>query len=189
MSKFENIRDLLNKFYNGETSLSEEDKLTAFFEKEELPEDLLEEKNVFLSFRDASSSIEIPDDLDHKILSNLMDVKEKESRGKRITLFSLSGLAAGLLIMLSVYMGFLRNNSNKQLAKYEIEDPEIAYKEIVNTLNYVSDKWNRGAGELNTLNNINKGMKSIQPINKISSGSRELNLLGKLRSAESVRIQ
>mgnify|MGYP005857200843 CR=1 FL=1 len=189
MDKLENIRDLLNKFYSGQTSLSEEDKLIAFFEKEEVPEDLLEEKNVFLSFRDASSSIEIPDDLDDKIMSNLMDIKENENRGKRISLISLSGLAAGLLIILSVYLGFLKNNSNNQLSQYELEDPEIAYQEIVNTLNYVSDKWNRGAVELKTLNNINKGMNSIQPINKISSGSRELNLLGKLRSAEHVKVQ
>lgn len=43
---------LLDSFYKGETSLEEEEKLYAFFEKAELDADRLEEREVFMILYD-----------------------------------------------------------------------------------------------------------------------------------------
>lgn len=191
MNKLKHIKKLIEKFYNGDTSIAEESELMEFFSgREDIPEELLEDKYVFTSMNNANKGIDVPPGLDERIIASLNKAEASESRGKRITLFSLSGLAAGLLIILSVYLGIVRNgNHEKQLAQYTIEDPEEAYTEIKRTLEFVSEKWNEGTGELKSLDNVNKSMKSLQPMNKLSSGSKELNLLGNLRRTEDIQIQ
>lgn len=190
MDKLSHIKELIEKFYAGETSLEEEAQVSAFFREGEIPGELLEHKSMFLMMDEALGVPEVPENLDDKILSRIEKAEQEESKGKRLTFYSLSGLAAGLLIILSVYLGLLRDHSmNDQLSQYAVEDPAIAYEEIKKTLEFVSAKWNEGTGELQNLNSINRSMESIQPIQKLSSGSKELNLLGNLRRTEDLRIQ
>ncbi|MCF8224983.1 MAG: hypothetical protein K9J30_03805 [Bacteroidales bacterium] len=190
MDKLTYIRKILKKFYEGNSSLEEEKELIEFFSENAVPDDLQADKEMFTSMIHLSEPVEIPDGLDERITKRLAKEEQNETRGRRITLFSLSGLAAGIIIILSVYMGFIRNgNQQGQLAQYTIEDPELAYEEIRKTLSFVSEKWNEGTGELQSLENISSGMKSISPLRKISSGSKELNLLGNLRRADEIKAQ
>ncbi|MDA3823435.1 MAG: hypothetical protein PF450_12610 [Bacteroidales bacterium] len=189
MDKLKHIENTLEKFYAGNSSLAEEKELEVFFKQESVPEHLKQDQELFFSMAASSEDVDIPLDLKEKIIESLDQAEKSESRVRRINLYSISGLAAGLLIILSVYLGFIRENSLDVADQYAIEDPDLAYLEAKRALEFISVYWNNGSSELQNLEQVNKGMKTISPIQKISSGSRELNLLGNLKKAENIKIQ
>ena len=61
------IRILLEKFYDGESTLEEENQLIIFFSSEDIPESLESDKKLFLSMKCKDSDIKVPDDLNDNI--------------------------------------------------------------------------------------------------------------------------
>ena len=189
MDKLKQIRDLLNRFYEGSTSKSEERELENFFLKaDKLPEEFLADRDLFRSMADLNEPVDVPSDLKEKLIDRLDTAARSESRTRRIGIYSLSGLAAGLLVLLSVYLGIFRDSHDQSIQQYAIEDPEIAYIETRKALEYISGKWNTGTSELDNLKQVNKGMETVSTIRKFSSGSRELNLLGNLEKADQIQM-
>ena len=189
MDKLKKIRNLLDRFYEGITSKSEERELEEFFLKEEkLPEEFLADRDLFRSMVDLKEPVDVPSNLKEKLIDRLDTEARSESRTRRIGIYSLSGLAAGLLVLLSVYLGIIRDSHDQSIQQYAIEDPEIAYVETKRAFEYISSKWNKGTSELENLQQVNKGMESVSTIRKFSSGSRELNLLGNLEKADQIQM-
>ena len=189
MDKLKHIRELLDRFYEGVTSKSEEMELENFFLKaEKLPEEFLADRDLFRSLTDLKVPVDVPSDLNKKLIGRLDTAAGSESRVRRIGIYSLSGLAAGLLVLLSVYLGIIRDSHEQSMQQYAIEDPEIAYVEARRALEYISGKWNTGTSELDNLQQVNKGMETVSTMRKFSSGSRELNLLGNLGKADQIQI-
>ena len=152
MDKLEYIKNLLDRFYSGGTSKSEEAELENFFmETNRLPEDLLADQELFRSMAGLKEPVEVPSDLNAKLIDRLDTAVRSESRVRRIGIYSFSGLAAGLLILLSVYLGIVREGHEQSIQQYAIEDPEIAYIEARKALEYISGKWNSGTSELENL--------------------------------------
>lgn len=189
MDRSNKIRELLEKYYEGNTSMAEEAELEAFLTGKDVPEEFSADRELFSSMAEIKQPVEIPEDLDQKIISKLDEAGKAETRVRRISIYSFSGLAAGLLIILGVYLGFIKDNQNDLVSQYAIEDPDKAYIEAKRALEYVSLKWNEGTSELNNLQQVNKTMETVSTIKKISSGSREINLLGNLKKADKIEIQ
>lgn len=189
MDKLKHIKELLDKFYEGATTMEEETELQSFFSNQRVPEELLADKELFTSMASAGEPIEVPAGLNDKIISGLREAERSESRARRINIYSFSALAAGLLIIFSVYLGFLREDRQQVMTQYAIEDPDRAYEEAKKALEYVSLKWNDATAELGNLKQVNKTIETVSTINKFSSGSRELNLLGNLKKADQIKLQ
>ncbi len=189
MDKLTHIKKLLSAFYEGNTTLSEEKELETFFSKANVPEELLADKELFLSIAASTEPVEVPADLNEQIIQTIDKAQHREVRLRRINLYSISGLAAGLLIIFSVYLGFIRESRVDVATQFAIEDPQEAYKETVKALEFISEKWNEGTSELKNLNEVNKTMKTMAPITKITSATKELNLLGNLKKAEKITLQ
>jgi hypothetical protein len=191
MESIERIRKMLERFYQGETNLEEEKWLEDYFSSMTVPEELLPDKELFQTFGISDHSIAIPKDLNKKILEAIDREERKELRTRRISLFSLSGLAAGLLVMIAVYLFFLRTDKPSLLASHQLtdtyDDPLAAYQEAKKALTYVSAKLNYGTDELKHVQKLSKTttdpLKSLSMINK---GSRELNLLGQLQLVKEI---
>ena len=99
---------LLNKYYNGETSLEEEMELR--FRVEEKMEHS-SERDIFGYFESESR---IPDNLEENIFSKL-EIKQKKGKTLRMGLLSIASSAAVLVILLTVFL----NSRNKRLAQME----------------------------------------------------------------------
>lgn len=189
MDRLKQIQELLEKFYEGNTERDEEIALKHFFEEEDIPTSLAADKELFTSMSALDQSIEVPAGLKSKIIGTLDQIERSEKRVRRISIYSLTGLAAGLILLFSVYLGFLKEEKNGPvIAQYTIDDPEIAYQEARKALELIAEKWNTGTSELKNLQQVNKGIETVNTFNKISSGSRELNLLGNLRKAEEIKF-
>jgi hypothetical protein len=189
MDKLKHIRELLQKFYDGESNRQEELELEAFFRKAEaLPEEFITDREFFASIDSLHQPVDVPENLRGKIIDRLAAEEGHESRRRRISIYSLSGLAAGMLIIFSVYLGLMRGSQSQDINQFAIKDPELAYEEAKKALVYISDKWNSGTAELTSLKQVNKGFETVSTMQKLSSGSRELNLLGNLQKAEALKL-
>lgn len=83
-----NIHQLIDKYFEGETSYREEEMLRTFFSTENVPEDLLKYKPIFDYF-----SLE-------KSISEAEAPKKRNTR--RIVLYALSAVASCALLVLSI---------------------------------------------------------------------------------------
>lgn len=99
--------DLLKKYYNGETSLEEENELKTQVLSEEL---VTIEKDVFGYYQNESF---VPDDLEESIFSKL-EGKQRKGKTLRMRMYSFVSAAAVILVILSIYIDF-RKTRNSQI--------------------------------------------------------------------------
>jgi len=189
MESLEEIRKMLERFYRGETTLEEERFLLEYFSSASVPEELLADRDLFRSMEPSGNFVTVPDSLNRKILEVIDRQEKKEVRTRRISVFALSGLAAGLLVVIAIYVGYFRVDQNVQLASSQItdtyNDPQDAYEEAKRTLSYVSAKLNTGTSELQYVKKITKTTSDpLKSLSKINKGSKELSLLGQLQRVE-----
>jgi hypothetical protein len=167
----EEARQLLEKYYNGESSLEEEERLKEFFCKDDIPEDLAPEKDIFKYFAQSSLIPEPSAGFENRIISTLEPADNKSIiTGRRRLYGIISGIAAGLLVLTSLY--FLFDNRNELEDTYS--DPEIAYVEAMRILYDVSERLNDGTKALESLNILeSETKKSIETLNKSASTIKE----------------
>ena len=191
MESIEKIKAILERFYKGDTTIEEERELQEYFRVHAVPEEMLPDKELFLSMETKPSDIEIPADLNAKILKAIDNAEHREVRTRRISIFSLSGLAAGLLILISVYLFYLKDSPDSMLAGNTLQetydDPMDAYEEVKKTLAYVSTKFNEGTNELKYVKQVNRTVGTLQPLTFISKGNKEVRLLQQLEKAQDIR--
>ena len=147
---------------------------------------MLADQELFRAFEGKEESIIVPPGLNQKILTGIDREEKKSIRTRRISLYSISGLAAGLLALIAVYVFFLRTDAPAMLSSNQgidtYEDPMVAYEEAKRTLAYVSGKLNSGTSEIKHLQQATQSAADpLKSLSKINKGSRELVLLGELQ--------
>ena len=190
MESISEIRKILDRFYAGETTLEEEKRLQEYFSSTRIPEELIPDRDLFRSLGNAADSVVIPEGLNQKILAVIGEQEKKVIRTRRISVFSLSGLAAGLLVVIALYVGYFRGSEGRRLASNQMTDtytdPQDAYEEAKRTLAYVSNKLSTGTTELERVAQVSKtSTEPLKSLSKINKGSKELSLLGQLQRVES----
>ena len=188
MESIEEIRKLLDRFYLGETTLEEEQILQDYFSSASIPEELLPDRDLFRSMGIAGDSVAVPEGLNQKILDVIDQQEKKVVRTRRISVFSLSGLAAGLLVVIALYVGYFNADTPNRFSQEmtdTYEDPQAAYEEARRTLAYVSAKLNTGTDELEHVAQVSKTASDpLKSLSKINKGAKELSLLGQLQRVE-----
>jgi len=187
MESIAEIRKLLDRFYTGETTLEEEQILQDYFSSTSIPEELMPDRDLFRTLG-TSDSVAVPEGLNQKILDVIDQQEKKVVRTRRISVFSLSGLAAGLLVVIALYMGYFRADRPGMLAHQltdTYENPQDAYEEARRTLAYVSAKLNTGTSGLEHVKQVSKTTSDpLKSLSKINKGTKELSLLGQLQRVE-----
>jgi len=191
MESIEKVRKMLERFYQGETTLEEERWLQDYLSSTTVPEEFLADRELFDVFESTAESIPVPRNLNSKILETIDRAERSQLKSRRISLYSLSGLAAGLLALVAVYVFFLRTDSPAIMAQYQAndtyEDPIEAYEEAKKALAYVSGKLNAGTSEIRHMQQVSKTTtEPLRSLSKINKGSRELVLLGELQRVREI---
>lgn len=158
------IRTLLDKYFDGLTSLAEEKELSNFFSTlAEVPEDLAYAKELFGFFADESERQFTP----------------KKSRRKRSTIYILStaaAVAASLIIAVTVQWNMNRKQQqNETVYCYingkAITDRETAVLETRHTLGMVT-------GNMQTKKNYREAMTEVnKSLNKINEAKEILRMI------------
>jgi len=148
----EELKSLIAKFYDGETSEEDERYLGALLSSDQVPEGFETEK-AFILFCMAERLVEAPSPkLEENILKAIDESERLSVRPKKFLLLIGSSAAAIILILLSTYF-FL---DSRNVYKDTYSDPKIAYAETMRILLDVSTR-------------LNKGAKTLQPVSKLSA--------------------
>ncbi len=160
------IKQVVQKYFEGETTLEEERMLEAYFQSEEIEAELKEYAEFFggiSELADETDDREIEDDVMNFILEN----EHREKTKYRSLWKTVTGIAASIIIILG---GFLFYQQQQAPFKDTFDDPDKAYEYAQQTLRYVSSKYNKGLAELSNFDKLEAAKKplkeGITPVNK-----------------------
>jgi len=164
------IEELLEKYYEGDTTLADEMLLKEFFSREDVPEHLRKYQSMFRFFTDESNIVLSEENQDESLMRRIELYKAETSiskvhPGKR-RLYYLSGIAAGLLILFSLLL-MIRYEVNKRQHN-ELLNPsaEIAFNQTRDALLMVSVGLNTGLEAVKRFETLDNAMVQIQLFNK-----------------------
>jgi hypothetical protein len=177
----EELKRLLGKYYEGESTEAEETVLRDYFRSGKIPEGYEAEREIFGYYTDSSEIPEPSHDFEAQILAAIdASERNKVSPAMKKILFTILSAAAGLLILGGSYFFFISRTDKSDT----FSDPEIAYAETVKVLREVSLKLNRGTQVLEPIGRLDEiTRKSFTEINMTTSvvakNLRQLNKLNK----------
>ena len=182
MEDIRKIEELLEKYYNGETSLEEERTLHWFFQTCDVPPHLKPDADIF-RYHYHQRTEEVSPSLEEKLVQ-LLDDQEYKKRfllsGRTIRL--VSAIAASVIIVLALWIGVGRDMlKEQQVAVYEdtYDDPQVAYMETKKALLLVSEKLNDGTKNLKYLKTYNESVNMLEPVLSFGTGIKRLEKLSK----------
>jgi hypothetical protein len=186
----EEIKRLLEKYYEGNSTSEEELLLKKFFSEEDIPEDLSVEKEIFMYYRQSSQIPEPSADFEDRIISEIEAEDRDAIRIKRRRLYvTLSGVAALMLILAGSYFFF----TNRSKPSDTFSDPELAYAETMKILYKVSARLNQGTKALGQISLLeNETQKSLSTINRstsvITEKMKPLINLSKVKDVDNINL-
>ena len=181
--KSQEIERILEKYYNGETSLEEERLLKEYFSGHEIPAHLQAEKAMFTSFLNEKGKGLQDNDFDRLVEKKISDKGSIVNRfmTNRRWIYAAASIAATVLILLAVLIRF--EPVPKKLQD-TYNDPETAYKEAKKVLLFVSAQFNRGTDQLQPLSTYNDGISELKSFKAFDDGLNSLEKVNKYNKIE-----
>jgi len=145
------IENLLEKYFEAETSVQEEAVLKEFFSNGEVPEHLSEYKEMFNYFNNSSL--------------------ETSNRSIKLTKKTISikwlSIAAMLVLFIGIYSVYQKNETEK-------EEAMLAYMETQKALELISKSLNKGTDAIAQLDNFNKGTEAMAQLKTFEYTQRKI---------------
>jgi hypothetical protein len=169
------IEKLLEKYFEGETSLSEEQQLRDFFASGNVPERWKDLKKYFLFINgEVNRKLNDPD-FDARIMSEIQEDSQSPLLDiRRPWIYWISGVAATALILIAVFVKF--DPFSKRFGD-TYKDPQVAYTEAKKILFYVSAQFNKGTSKLESVKAYETGLKELKPVTAFSKAGEEVKRL------------
>lgn len=184
MKDYQHISGLLDKYWEGETSLQEESQLTDFFEHSEIPVEFQAFQPLFVAKAEANEP-NLSKDFDLNILTmiaeeNIMQPETKvvqmnpnNQKSEIRRLRWIAGIAASIALVLAAYIFMPQTNEESvmvqetELTEEEKAEALRAYKQAKSALFFVSAKMNEGT------------QKAAESMNKVSGFDEAIDELEK----------
>ena len=155
---YNNINKILDKYWEGETSLQEEQTLHHYFNSGEVADELKEIQPLFVYFQEEQATCIENSKFDEALIAQLettivqpMQLQPKQKRRRRV--ISLVSRAAAIVLLvigsMVVYQNVYQEQSpvavNEPLQLEDLSEEErLAYEQTKAALAYLSSKLNRG---------------------------------------------
>jgi len=153
------IEKLLEKYWNCDTSLEEEQQLREYF-RGQVPESLKDTADLFRYFeaqqKETLSSPGFDAGIKHQI--------KQRPQGKTLNLYTIARIAAGLLVVVAATY-FVRQEVRKAYTQEEADtysDPKLALEETKRALMMISKGFNKAQREAGKINVFNEAEEKIQ---------------------------
>jgi hypothetical protein len=176
------IERLLEKYFEGETTLSEESRLRDFFASRNVPE-RWKNLEAYFSFviQQKDQQIEDPG-FDDRVMSSVKGNRLAPLVDLRLPwIYWIAGVAAGVLILIAV---FVRFDPFTRSIGDTYKDPQTAYIEARKILLYVSAKFNKGTSSLEPVTALETGLKELKPVAAYNKAVNEVNRLEKVEKVD-----
>jgi len=171
------IKLLLTKYFDGQTTLEEEKLLQGYFTGEaEIPDELVTYKQQFMLVSESAHTLHDTGKLQQKI-SELIDNQTVTIQPiHRQKLLYRYLVAASVILMIGV-SGILIYQARNSRIKDTYTDPRLAYQEAQKALLYVSQKMNKGIEPLSNVNKLTAGTDKLKALEKMDESMGMLNLV------------
>jgi len=163
------IKILLEKYYEGATSNEEELLLKEYFSRQEVPEELRSDSEIFRFFLDSASIPDASSGFEEKILRKIDRQRAEKKFNSRRRIIAVMSAAAAVIIIISATWFFTRNRGT---VSDTYSDPQIAYAEAMKILYEVSVKLNKGTSPLGKI-----GVLESETRNGLQTVSRSTSLM------------
>ena len=183
--KSQEIKRLLDKYYNGETSLQEERFLKEYFSGREIPAEFIPEKVHFEYLRDSAGKDPLGEEFDAAVLGRIESSSGLIGRimQNRSWFYATAGMAATILILLAI---FIRFEPMQQKIQDTYSDPQMAYNEAKKVLFFVSKQFNKGTDKLQPIRTYDDGVKELENIKALNKGITAAGKLKKYNKIEQI---
>ena len=169
------VKHLLQRYFNGNSTLEEERKLEAYFQSGTIDPELEQYRDFFGGINDLADTIDdssIEDDVMNYILEN----ESKDKKKYRWLWQTVTGVAASVIIVIGGLFFYQQNN---QPYEDTFENPEMAYAYAEDALEYVSAKYNKGLAELSNFDKLEEAQKplkkGIEPVNAFFENVKQID--------------
>ncbi|MCB0572451.1 MAG: hypothetical protein KDC66_21935 [Phaeodactylibacter sp.] len=164
------VEQLLERYFEGESSLTEEQQLREYFQRTDVPEQLRPYQPLFQYFAEEQAQNALGNDFDEKLLGQLQESAPRLTAIRRIGLRGWA-LRAAAIVLLGLGLGWLffpkttapAQTAGIDWAQYEVQDPQQAFRITTAALLKTSGELNRGtstaARELKNLGQMGKFFK------------------------------
>jgi len=159
---YNNIRKLLDKYWEGESSVQEETQLREFFTSADVPEDLKTFQPLFQFFQ-LEQDKNLDGEFDQKLIQKLKSSEKPTVKVRTIPYYLMRVAAVGLLLLSIYFVNDQWNqNATEQMASEEMT-PEEVYAQTKQALLLVSAKLNKGTDIANDgMSKMNKATHVIK---------------------------
>ncbi len=164
--KMKEINRLLQRYFNGESTGKEEQELIEYFSSEEK---IAPELKPYREFFSGLSDLKKPEDVFFDGEAVMDHILEKESNDKskyRWLWRTVTGIAASVILVVG---GMLLFHQQEHPYNDTFDDPGKARTVAVNTLEYVSAKYQKGLAGLDHFDKLETASeplkKGIKPVN------------------------
>jgi len=156
------VEQLLEKYWNCETSLEEEQELRAFFRGDQVPSALKDTADLFKYFDEEKGK-----GLEEKFETTVTKQLRQRRGGKVISMVSfrnVARIAAGIgVLVVATY--FIRNEIRKSYPP-ELQDtytdPQLAFEETKKALQMISGSFGKARRQAGKMKMFNEAEKKIQ---------------------------
>lgn len=168
--KTQEVKQLLQAYFKGESSLEDERRLEVYFQSEEVTEEVSEYAEFFGGITELTNVID-----DSSIEEDVMDFileNEHQEKTRYLGMWKMvTGIAASIIIVLG---GFLFYQQQQKPYDDTFDSPEQAYAYAQQALQYMSGKYNKGLAEFSNFEKLQKAneplKKGIAPVNEFYKG-------------------
>lgn len=149
--ELDRIEILIEKYFEGETSIAEEKELKDYFSSSNVAQHLEQYSAVFGYYKQAKKE-------------QLKATIPLKSNKQSIVVWL--SVAASVVVMLGVGFTFYKNNLNTEIQNVgKVDDPEIAFRETQKALDLVSKHLNKGIESVSYLNEFEQSKNKVFKIN------------------------
>jgi hypothetical protein len=168
------VHILLQKYFDAETSIDEENELITYFSSENVDESLKMYVPMFSGMKELSA--EKYADLEDDLMNHILESEHREKLKYRRMWQVVSGVAASVLVvMLAVNYYTSRTQWSDTFS-----DPNQAYVEASKTLEFVAGKYNKGLAQLQPVKKLEEAASPLQTgFSKLNKGFEHLKAIEK----------
>lgn len=155
------LEQLLEKYWNCETSLEEEKQLREYF-RGSVPENLKDTADLFHYFEAQQKQAVEGTDFDSVVRKK---IKQQKPEGKSVSMiFNFARIAAGLLVVITATY-FVRQEVRKAYPPEIVDtysDPKLALEETKKALMMISKGFNKAQKEAEKIKAFNEAEEKLQ---------------------------
>lgn len=154
----EKIDELLNRYWNCETSVEEEQQLQTYFRETQVPEQLKETAALFRYFDEQKDRSLTDVSFERNMMRNIAAPK----KGKISSLiYNSMRIAAGIAVLI-VAVWLVRLEVRKSTPQDTYNDPRIAFEETKKALMMISKSFGTAEEQAKKINLFNEAQEEIR---------------------------